>query len=72
MRVQNYSLLGGSSIELEPVPEWVHMAEVPPPVDEEPWDLTEGATAASGRWVTALVVVLVLLGLVGLAVWVAK
>ena len=44
----------------------------PPTVDEEPWDLTEGATAASGRWLTALVVVLVLLGLVGVAVWVAK
>lgn len=27
-------------------------------VDEEPWDLTEGATHATGLWLTAFVVVL--------------
>lgn len=41
MRVQN-SLLGSSIEWDDPVPTWVHMAEVPPPVDERIPDVAAG------------------------------
>ena len=41
----------------DPVPSWVHMAEVPPPTDEEPWAVPVEEPRPR-RWPVALVAVL--------------
>lgn len=47
------------------VPEWVHMADVPPPADPEP-DYGRMSRATSGRVLAALVVIGALLVLAAL------
>lgn len=50
MKVHN-GLLGGSEIEWDEVPQWVYMAEVPPPADAETW--TRSSRRRSGTLMVA-------------------
>lgn len=66
-RIQNAKPVGDWVLDPAPVPEWVYRSDLRAPgTDEEPYDLTEGATAATGAWTSVLAVVLVALGLVSL------
>ena len=57
---------GGDPVT-EPVPEWVHMAEVPP-TDEEPWAPPDepGHVTPVGGWILAS---LMILGVLVAVVW---
>ena len=51
------------------IPEWVHMAEVPPPTDDEPWTYQPEAAARRRSGLIATACILAILALAALAVW---
>lgn len=55
----------------EPVPSWVHMADVPPPTDEEPWTPREDPARPMRDWsrVATVIAIVGLLVLVTIAWW---
>ena len=50
------------------VPDWVHMAEVPPPAEEEAWRRDPDHVTPVGGWIVVALLVLVVLVAIGWAV----